>query len=44
MGSGEDYLDEFGKWFAQRDADEKRGYAEENPEPRGWEGFYSGLA
>jgi hypothetical protein len=46
MGPGEDYLAEFGQWFARKDADAKRRYADENPEPIGWKDFYArrGLA
>jgi hypothetical protein len=41
MGVGEDYLSEFRHWFARKHAVAKRRYADDNPEPIGWEGFYS---
>ena len=41
MGPGEDYLAEFGQWFARKHAEAKRRYADDNPEPLGWEGFYT---
>lgn len=41
MGRGEDYLDQFNQWFARKHVEAKRRYATDNPEPVGWEGFYS---
>ncbi len=40
MGDGEAYMVEFNGWFARKHADAKRRYAEQNPEPANWEGFY----
>ena len=41
MGYGEEYLREFDNWFARKKLEHKRLYVEQNPEPQGWEGFYS---
>ncbi|WP_172249411.1 hypothetical protein [Novosphingobium sp. SG707] len=41
MGRGEDYLDQFNQWFSRKHVEAKRRYATDNPEPVGWEGFYS---
>ena len=41
MGYGETYLMEFHEWFSRKHPDAKRRYAEENPEPESWRGFYS---
>ena len=40
MGNGEDYWVAFHEWFKRKSADHKLRYAQENPEPAGWEGFY----
>jgi hypothetical protein len=40
MGPGEEYIVEFAQWFARKHVDAKRWYADEHPEPLGWEGFY----
>jgi hypothetical protein len=41
MGQGEDYWFEFDDWFVRQTAQAKKRYADENPEPQGWEGFYA---
>lgn len=41
MGTGEEYMIEFGQWFGRKHGDAKRRYADEYPEPDGWEGFYA---
>jgi len=41
MGVGEEYLDDFNEWFGRKHAEAKRRYADDNPEPRGWDGFYA---
>jgi hypothetical protein len=41
MGIGEEYVIEFGQWFGRKHAEAKRRYADEHPEPAGWEGFYA---
>lgn len=40
MGPGEDYYDEFYRWFSSLHKDAQSGYIEENPEPPGWQRFY----
>jgi hypothetical protein len=40
MGPGEDYWDEFDRWYKRKNPDHRKRYREENPEPDGWEGFY----
>jgi hypothetical protein len=41
MGYGEYYMGEFVQWFARKHLDAKRRYAEQNPEPPEWDGFYA---
>ena len=41
MGYGEEYLLEFHQWFRRKHEDAKLRYAEDHPEPAGWEGFLS---
>lgn len=40
MGSGEDYIIEFGNWFSSLASDEREKYIEMFPEPVGWRGWY----
>lgn len=40
MGYGEDYYDEFYKWFSRLDLATWTDYAENFPEPIEWKGFY----
>lgn len=40
MGYGEDYMTEFGRWFGSLTVDARRRFANANPEPPGWEGFF----
>ena len=42
MGSGEDYLAKWHKFYKHLNKKEKRAYQSKYPEPLGWEGFYSG--
>jgi len=44
MGDGEDYGMQFGQWFRLKDPVSKARYASENPEPKGWEGFYAAIS
>ena len=41
MGVGEEYIVEFGQWFGRKHTEAKQRYANEHPEPAGWEGFYA---
>jgi hypothetical protein len=43
MGGGEDYLDEWRRWFVGLDPGTRETYIEQNPEPDGWEDFYQKL-
>jgi hypothetical protein len=38
MGRGEDYLDQFSKWFGSLSHAEQEAYARANPLPRAWRG------
>jgi hypothetical protein len=40
MGRGEGYYDEFYQWFSSLEEGDQLKYMQENPEPRGWKGFY----
>lgn len=40
MGDGETYWREFDAWFKRKTPEHRRAYAERNPEPQGWSGFY----
>jgi hypothetical protein len=40
MGSGEDFIHGFRKWFRELSAQEQVGFTRQNPEPEGWDGFY----
>lgn len=40
MGEGEQYQIAFNEWFARKHAEAKTRYADDHPEPDGWEGFY----
>ena len=41
MGLGEQYISEFTQWFARKHDQAKLSYAQDNPEPEGWDGFYA---
>jgi hypothetical protein len=41
MGRGEDYYNEFYKWFSVLGATERYLYALGHPEPADWKGFYA---
>lgn len=41
MGLGEEFMVDFDDWFGRKHAGAKKRYADENPEPAGWEGFYA---
>src|SRR5262245_4467420 len=43
MGSGEDYLREWAKWFMGLSNAEKAGYRAQWPEPETWVGFFDHL-
>jgi hypothetical protein len=40
MGYGETYMLEFRDWLKRKSPEHLQRYAQENPEPSGWEGFY----
>jgi hypothetical protein len=40
MGGGEDYDTDFLHWFLVLSNDARKNYIENNPEPKGWEGFW----
>ena len=40
MGPGETYWDDFDKWYKRQTAEERNRYQKENPEPKGWDGFF----
>ena len=40
MGGGEDYLDDYRKWFATLSAENRDAYVRSRPEPEGWNGFF----
>jgi hypothetical protein len=42
MGAGEDYLDQWLKWFKALSDEEKAAYAKAEPPPTGWDSFYEG--
>jgi hypothetical protein len=41
MEQGEQYWKEFSDWFARKQPQAKQRYADENPEPAEWRGFYT---
>lgn len=41
MGYGEEYMNEFWKWFSRLTEDEKKRFELDHPEIAGWEGFYN---
>lgn len=43
MGTGEDYMLGFRKWYSELDEEKKSYYSFMHPEPNDWMGFYSGL-
>jgi hypothetical protein len=43
MGYGEEYWSEFREWFLRKHLEAKLRFAEENPEPPSWKGFYARL-
>ena len=43
MGPGEQYLQDYVKWFASLDADSRLKYINFNPEPLDWMGFYESI-
>jgi hypothetical protein len=40
MGYGQDYHQNFWKWFSSLDAVAQEAYCRDHPEPGGWAGFY----
>jgi len=40
MGPGEDYWHAFSDWFSQKSPEHRKLYAQANPEPESWRGFY----
>ena len=40
MGPAEEYYDEFYKWYCALENANQIDYELNNPEPRGWNGFY----
>lgn len=41
MGYGEDYMDQFDRWFATLGSGDRDEYRIHYPEPDGWYGFYA---
>jgi hypothetical protein len=41
MGAGEVVYDAFYRWFSRLTEERAARFAEQNPEPPGWEGFYA---
>lgn len=41
MGIGEQYWIKFDRWWKSLRPEKREDYARENPEPEGWDGFYS---
>lgn len=40
MGYGEEYYNQFYKWFSRLDSNAQITYAADNPEPDDWAGIY----
>lgn len=40
MGYGEEYYNEFYKWFSNLSVAAAAGFMQQNPEPEAWNGFY----
>jgi hypothetical protein len=41
MDAGEEYWVQFDAWFKRKAPEQKISYAAQNPEPKGWSGFYA---
>lgn len=41
MGWGDEYMTIFHRWYNEQTEETKKKYRSENPEPEGWENFYS---